>query len=113
MLAGLGVVAGGGAVRVAGAQVSVAITEPEAPLLPAKFGAWTRTAAVGTTPEYALAALSPQALAECGEKRSKVAEYSRGGRVVHVEAIQFGDRTGAYSAFTLAEQAGASLTGRR
>ena len=93
-------------------QTSVVLTEPSVPLLPAKFGQWTKTETVGATPGYALANLSPQALAECGEKQSKVAEYARSGRVVHVEAIQFGDRTGAYSAFTLAEQAGAALTGK-
>jgi hypothetical protein len=93
-------------------QTSVVLTEPSVPLLPAKFGQWTKTETVGATPEYALANLGKDALAECGEKQSKVAEYARDGRVVHVEAIQFGDRTGAYSAFTLAEQAGAALTGK-
>jgi len=33
----------------------------------------------------------------------------RGGRSLHVEAIQFGDRTGAYSAFTLVERPGMSV----
>jgi len=93
-------------------QTSVVLTEPSVPLLPAKFWQWTRTDTVGATPGYALANVSKDALAECGEKQSKVAEYTRDGHVVHVEAIQFGDRTGAYSAFTLAEQAGANLTGK-
>jgi hypothetical protein len=91
-------------------QTSVALMEPSAPLLPAKFGEWTQTATTGSTtssaPGYSLLSVNSQALGECGELRSKVAEYTRGGRVVHVEAIQFGDRTGAYSAFTLAEQPG-------
>jgi hypothetical protein len=108
MSAGLAV----GATASALGQTSVTITEPSVPLLPAKFGVWTRTETVGATPSYALANVSPQALAECGEKQSKVAEYTHGGRAMHVEAIQFGDRTGAYSAFTLAEQAGANLTGK-
>ena len=93
-------------------QTSVVLTEPSVPLLPVKFGQWTRMETASATPSYALANLNPQALTECGEKQSKVAEYMRGGRVVHVEAIQFGDRTGAYSAFTLAGQAGATLTGK-
>ncbi len=87
----------------------VTLTEPPAPLLPKKFGDWTRTATVGTTSGYALVNLSPQELAECGERRSKVAEYMRNGRVVHVEAMEFGDRTGAYSAFTLALRPGMTL----
>lgn len=105
MLAGLGV----GLAGSAAGQTSVTLTEPSMPLLPAKFGVWTRTETVGATPVYALANLSPQALAECGEKRSKVAEYTHGGRLVHVEAIEFGDKTGAYSAFTLAERPGMTV----
>jgi hypothetical protein len=91
-------------------QTSVALMEPSAPLLPAKFGEWTQRATVGSTtgsaPAYSLLSVNQQALGECGELRSKVADYTRGGRVVHIEVIQFGDRTGAYSAFTLAEQPG-------
>jgi hypothetical protein len=48
------------------------------------------------------------ALEECGPQRSQVADYARGGRTLHVEAVQFGDRTGAYSAFTLVEKPGMS-----
>ncbi len=89
---------------------SVTLMEPEAPLLPAAFGEWKQTADSGAakaaTLSYSLLGLDAQALGECGERRSKAADYTRGGRVVHVEAIQFGDRTGAYSAFTLAERPG-------
>ena len=77
MSAGLAV----GASASALGQTSVVITEPSVPLLPAKFGVWTRTETVGTTPSYALANVSPQALAECGEKQSKVAEYTHGGQI--------------------------------
>ena len=89
---------------------SVTLMEPEAPLLPAAFGEWKQTADSGAakaaTLSYSLLGLNAQAMGECGERRSKAADYTRGGRVVHVEAIQFGDRTGAYSAFTLAERPG-------
>jgi hypothetical protein len=88
------------------AQTSLTLMEPGAPLLPAKFGDWTRTATLGATPAYSLEGVSKDALAECGQQRSKTAEYARGGRMVHVEAIQFGDRTGAYSAFTLVDRPG-------
>jgi hypothetical protein len=89
----------------AGAQTAVVLTEPGGPLLPAKFGGWTRAAAVGAAPGASLMSLSKDALAECGEQRSKVADYARAGRVVHVEAMEFGDKSGAYSAFTLERQA--------
>ena len=110
--------------RVSWAQGSVSLMEPAAPLLPAKFGEWTRVdAAVGAksaatpgstpeaAPEPALLGVNPHVLGECGEIRSKAADYTRGGRTVHVEAVQFGDRTGAYSAFTLAERPGMRVGG--
>jgi len=115
MVAGLAVGAG-----VSWAQGSVSLMEPAAPLLPAKFGDWTRVDAAagattgstaGATPEAALLGVNPHVLGECGEIRSKAADYTRGGRTVHVEAVQFGDRTGAYSAFTLAEQPGMRVGG--
>ncbi len=98
------------------AQGSVKLMEPEAPLLPAKFGEWTRVdAAAGAQAADASApavlGVNPVALGECGELRSKVADYTRGGRRVHLEAVQFGDRTGAYSAFTLVERPGMRLGG--
>jgi hypothetical protein len=49
-----------------------------------------------------LTALSKQALQECGPLRSLVNGYTHAGRSMRVEAVEFGDRTGAYSAFTLA-----------
>jgi hypothetical protein len=93
----------------AGAQTSIALTEPAAPLLPAKFGGWVRAATVGdgvgSSLGSSLMSLGKDALVECGEQRSTVADYTHAGRVVHVEAIEFGDKTGASSAFTLAKQA--------
>jgi hypothetical protein len=108
-----GLVMGG---RVCLAQGSVKLMEPEAPLLPAKFGEWARVdAAAGAKPaeasEPALLGVNPVALGECGELRSRVADYTRGGRTIHIEAVQFGDRTGAYSAFTLVERPGMRLGG--
>ena len=94
------------------AQGSVKLLEPAAPLLPATFGEWTRVdAAGGAAPEGAVLGADPVALGECGEMRSKAADYTRGGRKIHVEAVQFGDRTGAYSAFTLVERPGMRLGG--
>jgi hypothetical protein len=88
----------------AAAQKSIAVSVPETPLLPESFGEWK--AAVPPTVSYAylLANVNKAALEEDGPVRSAVADYARGGRTIHVEAIQFGDRTGAVSAFTLAER---------
>ncbi len=113
------------------AQGSVSLMEPAAPLLPEKFGEWTRVdaaggagpaaagakpgtatgSAAGSTSGDSLLGVNPHVLGECGEIRSKAADYTRGGRTVHVEAVQFADRTGAYSAFTLAERPGMRVGG--
>ncbi len=97
----------------AGAQ-TVTLTEPGTPLLPAKFGGWVKTPMMTGAPmgayEFELAKLSKDALEEDGPQRSEVAAYARTEhglqRSIYIEAIQFGDRTGAFSAFTLAERAG-------
>ncbi len=97
------------------AQGSVTLMEPAVPLLPAKFGQWTLVDSAGAKPaaaeDAALLGVNPQALAECGKIRSKTGDYTAGGRRLHVEAVQFGDRTGAYSAFTLAERPGMRVAG--
>ncbi len=49
-----------------------------------------------------LTTVNKAALQECGPLRSQVNTYTRNGRTMRVEAVEFGDRTGAYSAFTLA-----------
>jgi len=90
--------------------------EPAVPLLPEKFGEWVRAdAAAGAgaeaAPAEALLGATKQELGECGELRLKAADYTRGGRTVHIEAVQFGDRTGAYSAFTLVERPGMKVGG--
>jgi hypothetical protein len=90
----------------AGAQ-AVTLQEPEAPLLPASFGEWKQTQpAVPQVPAYSLVNANKDALEESGPERSAIADYVRGGRTIHAEAIQFGDRTGAVSAFTLLERLG-------
>jgi hypothetical protein len=89
------------------AQHSIAITEPSAPLLPQSFGAWkTAPAGSGAAGAISLATVSKQALEECGPVRSAVADYALNGKTIHVEAVQFGDRTGAYSAYTLVRRPG-------
>ncbi len=94
------------------ALAQIKITEPEAALLPARFGGWVRTSGPAAVSPSVLASLRPQALSECGERRWKVADYARGGNTVQMEALEFGDRTGAYSAFTLLEQVQQAAAGR-
>ncbi len=89
------------------AQSSIAITEPSAPLLPQSFGDWkTAPAGSGAAGAISLATANKTALEECGPVRSAVADYARAGKTIHVEAVQFGDRTGAYSAYTLVRRPG-------
>src|ERR1700729_2847302 len=81
------------------AQGSVSLMEPTAPLLPAQFGGWTRAdAATGAKPGTqagatagsgqeaasgtSLLGVNPHVLGECGEIRSKAADFARGGRTV-------------------------------
>jgi len=79
----------------------VTITEPPVQLLPQSFGGWQQ----GGSSEpgaISLTTVNKAALQECGPLRSQVNTYTRNGKTMRVEAIEFGDRTGAYSAFTLA-----------
>ena len=85
---------------------SITLMEPSVPLLPETFGEWKKVAPGGETLGNSLVEGNKDALAESGLLRSQVAEYTRGGRTVHIEAVQFGDRTGATSAFTLMERPG-------
>lgn len=105
MAAGLGLCVAVSPAATAAGQTSVKLMEPGAPLLPEKFGEWKKGAPGGATPANVVAGNKDE-LAECGELRSQAAEYARGGRNVHIEAIEFGDRTGATSAFTLLQQPG-------
>jgi len=84
---------------------SVAVKLPETPLLPASFGDW-KTATPNANANYSvlLANVSKAALEEDNPQRSAVGDYMRAGKAVHIEAVQFADKTGAFSAFTLLEQ---------
>ncbi len=91
------------------AQKAITLSEPPAPLLPQRFGEWRRIDTAQPSSVNLLANVSKEALAECGPKRTEAGEYSHDGHRIQVEAIEFGDRTGATSAFTLAEQHGMKL----
>jgi hypothetical protein len=83
---------------------AVTLNEPPVQLLPQSFGGWQQSTNAPATSDNAptLTTLSKQALQECGPLRSQVNGYTHNGRTMRVEAVEFGDRTGAYSAFTLA-----------
>ena len=88
-----------GAVQVCAQGVT--LTEPPVQLLPQSFGGWQQggNSEPGTV---SLTNVNQAALQECSPLRSQVNTYTRNGRTMRVEAVEFGDRTGAYSAFTLA-----------
>jgi hypothetical protein len=99
----VGCLAWGGVVR---AQKVTALVEPQAPLLPQTFGVWrSATVSDGPRSDLSLANLSKDALEECAPQRSQTANYlwnDHGNeRDIRVEAVEFNDATGAYSAFTL------------
>jgi hypothetical protein len=96
----------GFALNAAVAQKPVTISEPPTPLLPQRFGVWREVTAAKPASDNALANISKEALAECGLQRTETSEYAHDGRTVRVEAMEFNDRTGATSAFTLAEAPG-------
>ena len=89
----------------AAAQMATTLMEPAAPLLPQSFGQWRHADADARGPyAFSLSTVSKDALEECGPQRSQIAGYQSMDGFVRVEAIQFGDRSGAYSAFTIAKR---------
>ena len=81
---------------------AVKIVEPAAPLLPKQFGKWQQEADAGAAPA-ADDASTRNVLFEDGLSRMANSSYKRegGAETVAINAFQFGDATGAYSAFTL------------
>ena len=81
-----------------GAQTTTVVM-PQGPLLPPTVRTWKQSAAPSETP--AITAPSSDLLKEAGERRHEETTYIAGSRQVHVTATEFGDATGAYSAFSL------------
>jgi hypothetical protein len=84
----------------------IAVNVPPSPLLPDGFGTWIKGGEpVANTGGLSLTTINKDALEESGPQRSQVQRYVRNDKGVvkgiEVQAIQFGDRSGAYSAFTL------------
>lgn len=76
-------------------------------LLPQSFADWQSVSTQTSSTGLSLVNISKAALEEDGPIRSQVADYGKSGRTLHIEAIEFGDRTGAYSAYTLVRPPGA------
>lgn len=102
---------GGG---IASGQATTTLVEPPVPLLPAGFGEWKAVEAPADAPATAgrrtLEDAGADTLKECGERRVVTREYTRAGRTLHVEAMEFGDATGAFSALTLELRPGMRLS---
>jgi hypothetical protein len=80
-------------------------------LLPTSFGPWHQAAAgsVPTPPPASISLINANkaALEEDQPQRSQVADFTgANGRVLHVEAVEFADYTGAWSAYTLIRPSG-------
>ena len=81
---------------------AVKIVEPATPLLPKQFGMWQADSDPGAA-AAADDASTRNILYEDGLSRTANSTYKRdgGAETVAIHAFQFGDATGAYSAFTL------------
>ncbi|MEO8736638.1 MAG: DUF6599 family protein [Edaphobacter sp.] len=92
----------GAAASVLGQTAKTILVEPPTPLLPAKFGPWQEMAPPSCsdclTPDEPTGAV----LKEDGLSRASQQTYRQSDKAgtIKVDAYQFGDATGAYSAFT-------------
>jgi hypothetical protein len=96
----------------------VPLVEPPTPLLPKQFGAWQQLplGLGAAAPVTAMTPPSTNVIAEDGLARFASSGYKRGagGETLEVKAWQFGDTTGAFSAFSyLRSPADRTVTGIR
>ena len=80
-------------------KAAVTLVEPAAPLLPKQFGAWQQQQdSAAAQPDAA----AKDVLLEDGLARFAASTYKRdgGNETIDIKAYQFGDVTGAYSAYT-------------
>lgn len=73
-------------------------------LLPDHFGAWTSSPSAqvaASEPAFSLVNANKAALEEDGPQRSATATYTSGGHTLRVEAAEFADYSGAWSAYTM------------
>lgn len=79
------------------------LTIPQGPLLPESFGSWRAETAGGQADASpSMEAKTAEVMKEDGLTRSSEGRYARAGKAgtIKVDAFQFGDATGAVSAFT-------------
>jgi len=83
--------------------VPTTVVLPPGPLLPQSFGIWQRVGdAVETRDVMASGFPDPGVLKEDGASRAASSTYQKnGGELMKVDAVEFGDASGAYSGFTL------------
>lgn len=91
------------AAQAAPGAATVKIVEPAAPLLPKQFGLWQQQPSDGGGSQETEDSKTRAVLYEDGLARAATGAYKRdgGAETLVVHAYQFGDATGAYSAFTL------------
>jgi hypothetical protein len=82
------------------ASAQTTLVEPPTPLLPEKFGSWQAEATAAPAESFQPQGESSAVLKEAGLIRSGRRAYRKGAETMSVEAYQFGDATGAFSAFT-------------
>ncbi len=103
-VAGLGVLAAALSVGTAWGQAATTLVMPQGPLLPVQFGGWTRvgTAAMENGGSPMVEGQRAEVLREDGLMRSSEESYGQAGRggTMKIDAFQFGDATGAVSAYT-------------
>ncbi|WP_263371338.1 DUF6599 family protein [Granulicella cerasi] len=110
LFSALGALLLGASASAALAQNSATLVPAHASLLPPAFGAWKADAsaqAPTAEPAMSLVNANHAALQEANPQRSEVTSFvGPGGRVMRVEAVQFGDFSGAWSAYTLVRKPG-------
>lgn len=92
--------------QTAAKPVATPLYTPPGPLLPQVFDGWqlTGTPQTSDSPQAADKATA-DALREYGFSRYEAANYTRGSDTLAVKAVQFGDATGAYGAFSFYRRA--------
>ncbi|HEX7158487.1 MAG TPA: DUF6599 family protein [Edaphobacter sp.] len=84
------------------ASAQTTLVEPPTPLLPEKFGPWQAETAASPGEFFQPQGDTAAVFKEAGLTRSghQIYRQSKGAETMNVEAYQFGDATGAFSAFT-------------
>ena len=92
----------GAAVSALAQDAKTTLIEPPTPLLPQKFGPWQTDASTPPSESFQLQDEAAAVFKEDGLKRESQQTYQQqgGSETMKVEAYQFVDATGAYSAFT-------------